>query len=134
MNLNPNYESIDLPPEVDQRIQIHWITHNSLQKMAANCGTNKINKQRLFHFCIKNIFCHRNYVIFMIFIVIYLNFFTMDTDLEKNAFLSLANPKNPNLNLDCADYLYTQFTQSIFCMATFYVDFLQVILSYMRTV
>ena len=30
LNLNLDYESVDLPREVDQRIQIHWITHNSL--------------------------------------------------------------------------------------------------------
>ena len=33
MWLNPilDYESIDLPSEVDQWIQIHWITQNALQ-------------------------------------------------------------------------------------------------------
>ena len=30
LNLNLDYESVDLPLKVDQRIQIHWITQNSL--------------------------------------------------------------------------------------------------------
>ena len=30
LNLNLDYESVDLPLEVDQWIQIHWITQNSL--------------------------------------------------------------------------------------------------------
>ena len=30
LNLNLDYESVDLPLEVDQRIQSPWITHNSL--------------------------------------------------------------------------------------------------------
>ena len=30
LNLNLDYESIDLPREVDQQIRIHWITQNSL--------------------------------------------------------------------------------------------------------
>ena len=29
-NLNLDYESVDLPLEVDQQIQCPWITHNSL--------------------------------------------------------------------------------------------------------
>ena len=41
----------------------------------------------------------KNYVIFMIFIVVYLI-----SDLEKTAFHESRNPKNPNLNLDCTDY------------------------------
>ena len=36
LNLNPDYESIDLPIEVDQRIQIAWITHNSLKNNGGN--------------------------------------------------------------------------------------------------
>ena len=48
----------------------------------------------------------KNYVIFMIFIVVYVLFFTLDSDLEKNLhFTNLANPKNPNLNQDCTDYV-----------------------------
>ena len=35
-NLNPDYESVDLPLEVDQQIQIAWITHNSLKKNDGN--------------------------------------------------------------------------------------------------
>ena len=31
LNPIPDYESVDLPSEVDQRIQIHWIMHNALQ-------------------------------------------------------------------------------------------------------
>ena len=30
LNLNLDYESVDLPLEVDQHIQCPWITHNSL--------------------------------------------------------------------------------------------------------
>ena len=30
LNLNLDYESVDLPLEVDQQIQCPWITHNSL--------------------------------------------------------------------------------------------------------
>ena len=30
LNLNLDYESVDLPREVDQQIQCPWITHNSL--------------------------------------------------------------------------------------------------------
>ena len=30
LNLNLDYESVDLPREVDQRIESPWITHNSL--------------------------------------------------------------------------------------------------------
>ena len=36
LNLNPDYESIDLPLEVDKRIQIAWITHNSLKNNGGN--------------------------------------------------------------------------------------------------
>ena len=36
LNLNPDYESVDLPQEVDQWIQIAWITHNSLKNNGGN--------------------------------------------------------------------------------------------------
>ena len=35
LNPNPDYESVDLPSEVDQRIHIHWITQNALQNNGA---------------------------------------------------------------------------------------------------
>ena len=31
-------------------------------------------------------------------------FFILDSEFEKIAFHTLANPKNPNRNLDCIDY------------------------------
>ena len=36
LNLNLDYESADLPLKVDQRIQIAWITHNSLKNNGGN--------------------------------------------------------------------------------------------------
>ena len=36
LNLNLDYESVDLPLEVDQQIQIAWITHNSFKNNGRN--------------------------------------------------------------------------------------------------
>ena len=36
LNLNLDYESVDLPLEVDQQIQCPWITHNSLKNNCSN--------------------------------------------------------------------------------------------------
>ena len=36
LNLNPDYKSVDLPREVDKRIQIARITHNSLKNNGGN--------------------------------------------------------------------------------------------------
>ena len=36
LNLNLDYESIDLPREVDQRIQIAWITNKSFKNNGGN--------------------------------------------------------------------------------------------------
>ena len=36
LNLNLDYESVDLPREVDQWIQIAWITHNSFKNNGGN--------------------------------------------------------------------------------------------------
>ena len=40
----------------------------------------------------------------MIFMLVDVIFFILDSGLEKLHFTILANPKNPNLNLDCTDY------------------------------
>ena len=36
LNLNLDYESVDLPLDIDQRIQIAWITHNSFENNGSN--------------------------------------------------------------------------------------------------
>ena len=89
--MNPLISQISqIPQNVDQQIQIHWITHNALRNNAGQLW------QEIF----------TNLVIFII-LVVYSGlsyFFILDLEFEKLHFTNLANPKNPNPNLDSTDY------------------------------
>ena len=51
LNLNPDYESVDLPLEVDQRIQIAWITHNSLKNNGGNMWKEILTFDKFLLYC-----------------------------------------------------------------------------------
>ena len=51
LNLNPDYEFIDLPLEVDQQIQIAWITHNSLKNNGGNMWQEILTFGKFFLYC-----------------------------------------------------------------------------------
>ena len=52
LNLNLDYESVDLPREVDQRIQIAWIfTHNSLKNNGGNMWQEILTFGKILLYC-----------------------------------------------------------------------------------
>ena len=65
LNLNPDYESVDLPIEVDQRIQIAWITHNSLKNNGDNMWLEILTFGKFLLYC-GVIILYYCYMIFML--------------------------------------------------------------------
>ena len=56
-----------------------------------------------------------NCAIFMIFIMVYFFFFFWILVKRKLHFTNLAYPRNPNLNLDCTDYVCTPSNKTVEC-------------------
>ena len=51
LNLNLDYESVDLPLEVDQQIQCPWITHNSLKNNCSNMWQDILIFGKFYFYC-----------------------------------------------------------------------------------